>query len=127
MLRLPKWLMGTNQQLQNANRFVDLLGGFTQESYDLALSDDSKASEASTRNVVHSISHSDAVPDAEKSHERVSADAQILVGAVTETTDRTLAATLYHVLANKAIHDRLLTELRTVKPKAASPLPSSQC
>lgn len=74
--------------------------------------------------VAQAILRSTNLPPAEKTQERICAESMILVAAGTETTARTLAVTIYHVLANPAVYSRLLEELRTLLPTPLSPLPS---
>jgi cytochrome P450 len=76
-----------------------------------------------TRNRVNS----DAIPESDKTIDRITQEARTLVGAGTETTGNTLETIVYHVLSNSAILHRLKQELSgafaTIE-NSSTPIPS---
>lgn len=56
------------------------------------------------------------IPDSEKETRRLVDEAMVLVIAGMETTAQTLAALMYHLLANPPILKRLKRELETAMP-----------
>nr|OQO29273.1 hypothetical protein B0A51_07518 [Rachicladosporium sp. CCFEE 5018] len=62
------------------------------------------------------------LPAGECTARRFAADAGAFIGAGTETTGRTLAVTVFHVLAKPTILATLRAELRTVMPHPDSPI-----
>ena len=59
------------------------------------------------------------MPESELSNERLANEAQVLLGAGTATTARTLLLTTYYILSNPAIRSRLEEELQ--QPMAKYP------
>lgn len=57
------------------------------------------------------IINSDAIPESDKSVDRIVQEARTLVGAGSETTGSSLEAITYHVLANRQVLERLKKEL----------------
>ncbi|KAI1857354.1 uncharacterized protein JN550_013234 [Neoarthrinium moseri] len=55
--------------------------------------------------------HSD-LPESELSTERLASEAQVIMGAGTVTTARTMDFLAVHILLNRVVHERLLDELR---------------
>ncbi|KAK5736723.1 hypothetical protein LTR17_007227 [Elasticomyces elasticus] len=126
MLRIPAWMMPTNNMKQEVDKFMGILTGMTQSAKDEAPAEKAKSKpgdlSSGHTNVLQAIFNS-TLPEEEKTFSRVAGEAMIFVGAGTETTGRTLAVTLYNILANREVHDRLLEEIRTVIPESRSPLP----
>ncbi|KAJ5939782.1 Benzoate 4-monooxygenase cytochrome P450 [Penicillium verhagenii] len=60
------------------------------------------------------------VPDHEKTVDRLVDESALLLGAGTETTARSLAVSMFHVVHNKAIGNKLREELKTVLTKPTS-------
>ena len=121
LLGMPQWLLPkSTQETQNFMAIVDRLA---RVAYDEAISEGKSSSEHKT--VLHSIFQSDTLPEEEKAYARVRADAFIFIGAGTETTGRTLAVTIYHILSKRSVYNRLVEELRTVMPTSVSPVPST--
>ncbi|KAL4745018.1 hypothetical protein BDW72DRAFT_211875 [Aspergillus terricola var. indicus] len=129
IFRLPQWLMPNSEILENSVKYDDLIGRMTSAAFDDATRLSTTAAggnekiQASHRTVIHSMLSSDSLPAEEKTLFRLKAEAMVLIGAGTETTARTLATALYHILANRPVHDRVLGELRTVMPSSDSPIP----
>lgn len=64
------------------------------------------------------------LPDSELSVERLSKEAQVLLGAGTVSTARTLDFICYYVLANENIHRKLQNELADVMANYPAQIPS---
>lgn len=130
IFRAPKWMMPNSEILENSIKYDNLIGSMTRAAFDDAtghtkqgsIASDDKTS-AESRTIVHSMLHSDSLTPEDKTYLRLKADAMVLIGAGTETTARTLATALYHILANGPVHDRVLQEIRTIMPSADSELP----
>ena len=60
------------------------------------------------------------VPDEEKTIDRLVDESALLLGAGTETTARSLAVSMFHVMSNKDIEGKLRDELMTVLEKPTS-------
>ena len=56
------------------------------------------------------------IPESEKQTKRLTDEAMVIVIAGSETTASTLAAIIYHVLADRRLFDRLRAELETALP-----------
>ena len=72
------------------------------------------------KTIIHELLESDLPPE-EKAHGRVWQDAQILIGAGTETTANTLCTTHFHLLDNPPILSKLQQELRAAMPDKTEP------
>lgn len=59
------------------------------------------------------------LPPAEKEARRIAHEAVVVIAAGSETTSRVLSITMYHLLANPDILERLQKEIMTVMPDAA--------
>jgi len=127
--RLPRWAMPDSKTMRARDDFTALIGSLTQKAWDRtkAASDYEKSDEVASdnRNVMRSLIGSNDLPPSERTLERTGGEAVILIGAGTETTGRTLAVILYHILANRQTFDRLLEELRSVMSTSHSPLPAA--
>jgi cytochrome P450 len=87
--------------------------------------DGSDTKKEGVTNVLRSVVQGGSLPPEELIFKRLTGEAMNFVGAGTETTGRTLAVTLYHLLANPTIYDRLFKEIRTVMPDSDAPLPTT--
>lgn len=67
------------------------------------------------KTIFHDIMRSE-IPESEKETKRLADEAMVIVIAGSETTASTLAAIVYHLLADKQLLARLKTELATVMP-----------
>ena len=80
--------------------------------------------EGSTEKAPHRTIFQDIVqsnlPPSEKAPARLSAEANLLQIAGTETTARTLAVLIFHLIDSPAILDRLRLELKPYKPESSS-------
>ncbi|MCJ1247516.1 hypothetical protein MMC30_004730 [Trapelia coarctata] len=126
IFRAPRWMMPKSEILDNSIKYDNLIGNMTRAAYDDATkleSHDNEKTSASQRTIVHSMLNSEGLTAEDKTFARLKADAMVLIGAGTETTARTLATSIYHILANKPVHDRVLEEIRTIMPSSDSPLP----
>ena len=65
---------------------------------------------AHAKSIFYEVLNSEA-PKEEKSIDRMTQEAQSVVGAASETTSSTVATTVFHVLSNVHIRDRLKAEL----------------
>lgn len=65
------------------------------------------------------------LPESELSVDRLSREAQVLFGAGTVSTARTLDFASYYILANKHIHARLKEELQETMDKFPEKVPST--
>ncbi|OJD36692.1 cytochrome p450 [Diplodia corticola] len=63
--------------------------------------------------VLDAIASSDLLPPEDKTAARMAFEAEMVLGAGTETTSNTLGNLVYHVLSNPAIHSRLRAELQS--------------
>ena len=64
------------------------------------------------------------MPESELTDERLSKEAQVLLGAGTASTARTLDFVSYYILANKNIHSRLQEELKEPMANFPDEMPS---
>jgi cytochrome P450 len=64
------------------------------------------------------------MPESERSDDRLAKEAQVLLGAGTSTTARTLSFISFYILANPDIHSRLKEELRDVMATYPQHVPS---
>ncbi|PCG98198.1 hypothetical protein PENOC_064490 [Penicillium occitanis (nom. inval.)] len=62
------------------------------------------------------------LPPHEKSIERLNAEAFLLLGAGTDPTTRNLTVTMYHILANSEVLQRVREELKLVMPQPDCPV-----
>jgi cytochrome P450 len=69
------------------------------------------ATARSDKSVLDGIINSDAIPESDKTVDRITQEARTLVGAGTETTGASLDTIVYHVLANPRVYQRLKAEL----------------
>ncbi|KAI1389790.1 cytochrome P450 [Hypoxylon trugodes] len=67
------------------------------------------------KTIFHEIIRSD-IPESEKGTRRLTDEAIVIVIAGSETTASTLAAIMYHLLADRQLFNRLRVELETVMP-----------
>ena len=68
------------------------------------------------KTIFHSLIRNQNLPEAEKSDKRLADEANILLGAGTDTTASTLAYTTYHLLSNPTILKKLRDELISAIP-----------
>ncbi|KAL8708064.1 MAG: hypothetical protein Q9220_006996 [cf. Caloplaca sp. 1 TL-2023] len=74
--------------------------------------------------VFHAILSDTDLPSSQKTVERLAWEAQLLMGAGTQTTAHVLLSTVYHVLSNPTILDTLLEELDTAASRQGlEPIP----
>ncbi|KAK4184516.1 cytochrome P450-like protein [Podospora australis] len=125
IFRLPRWLMPASEILDNSIKYDTLISSMTQSAFTDAMAscENEKASEAAHRTIVHSMLAAESLGPEDKTFARLKADAMVLIGAGTETTARTLATALYHILATPRVYDKVLAEVRTIMPSADSPIP----
>jgi cytochrome P450 len=64
------------------------------------------------------------MPESEKSVNRLGKEVQLLLGAGTATTARTLSFASFYILSDRAIHERLHTELADCWSKSGGAVPS---
>ncbi|KAI9878625.1 MAG: hypothetical protein M1830_000392 [Pleopsidium flavum] len=76
--------------------------------------EDPKA-DKSTNTIFHALRDSD-LPNHEKTLDRLSDEGEILIGAGSETTAKTLTTISYYLLQNRELLQRLAAELRTALP-----------
>lgn len=62
------------------------------------------------------------IPAEEKSPQRLAEEAQVIVSAGSTTTAHFLTTTIYHILANEEVHQRLLAELAEASASSPKPL-----
>ena len=91
-------------------------------SQDLARQAESvvKAEKRSDKSVLDGIVNSDAIPESDKTVDRITQEARTLVGAGSETTGAALEFITFHVLSNPEIYHKLKKELAGVVAKAKS-------
>lgn len=68
------------------------------------------------RTIFHEIIRSDNLPETEKATQRITDEAMVILFAGTDTTASTLAAIMYHMLADRNALTRLKAELEAVMP-----------
>jgi len=127
MLHIPKWITNHFPMFEGTTEFLDIANNLTRIAMDQALEDRAKGKvtdDAQHRTVLHSMIHSETLPEEEKTLERLSANGLTLIAGGYDTTSRTLSVITYHVLSKPHIHSRLLAELRTFIPTPQSDLPS---
>lgn len=81
-------------------------------------------SEAKPRTMFHALRDCD-LPPSEKTLDRFCDEAEIILGAGSETTAACLSRIWFYVLSNTAIYSKLMTELETVMPQPGSEIPAS--
>lgn len=67
--------------------------------------------------LLQALTDTDLLPETEKSPARITSEAQLAMVAGTLTASRCLTAATYHVLANKDIHTKLMSELERGIPE----------
>jgi cytochrome P450 len=72
--------------------------------------------------IFHALRDDPGLPAQEKSVLRLRAEAMSLVGAGTLTTGHALSTLSYHILANRPVFDKLMTELETAIPDLSVPV-----
>lgn len=113
LLTMPDWVMKGNKEWETNQYFERKLEKLVSDAFG-----DSMKSDANSKRVtvLHEMVNYEPLPPAERELLRLKNDAGIFIGAGMETTGRTLAVILFHILANKKIYDRLREELFTVMP-----------
>lgn len=127
LLTLPKWMTSWSTEFQGATEFLDLADQLSRGSWDEALEEKANGKaidDAQHRTVLHSMIWSETLPDEEKTYPRLAADGLTLLAAGFDTTSRTLAVIMYHLLAKPGLRLRVLQELRTIMPSSKSDLPT---
>ncbi|WPH04118.1 Cytochrome P450 CYP682N1 [Acrodontium crateriforme] len=119
LIYLPQWITNHSPLLVASEGFQNIVKDLSTKAFADAHNTDTRGK----RTVLHSILQSPEVPESEKTFPRINAEGVILFGAGTETTGRTLAITILHILADPSIHARLLEELRPLIPSYQAPLP----
>lgn len=122
LLRLAESFMEGNEGFDVNKQKQKEVDRLTKAAYDDAQRTDKPDGEKWTT-AIHEILADEALPPEEKTLKRIMNDAYVFVGAGMETTGRTLAVTLYHILANPEIHKRLMEELRGIIPSSSAPMP----
>jgi cytochrome P450 len=74
----------------------------------------------SDKSVLDGIINSDAIPESDKTVDRLTQEARTLVGAGSETTGSSLEAIAYHVLSNPEVLQRLKQELADAVSKSGA-------
>ena len=80
----------------------------------IPLTDPSKAKQHPT--IIEELLISSSLPNEEKTVARLTYEAQIVLGAGTDTTSYTLSLISFHLLSNPAMLARLEAELKTAMP-----------
>ncbi len=75
----------------------------------------------SGQSLLQALADTNLLPEAEKTPERMTAEAQLAMGAGTLTTSNCLRSATYHILANPDIHAKLMQELMTCFPDPDMP------
>lgn len=115
---LPDWWVRATSPLFAQLRAVQLQ--YVSQIQSILSRNDRTGSE-SHPTVFHSLRDDDDLPISEKSLPRLVAEAQSLIGAGTLTSTHMLSITTYHVLKNPPILSRLVAELESAIPIAATP------
>lgn len=63
------------------------------------------------QSLLQALTDTDLLPEAEKTPERITAEAQLAMGAGTLTTSHCLRTATYHILANQNVHAKLMQEI----------------
>ena len=79
------------------------------------------ADKTSRHSLLQAFADTDLLPKAEKTPERITAEAQLAMGAGTVTMTHCLKAAINHILANQSVHARLMQELASAFPNPDSP------
>ncbi|EED23911.1 cytochrome P450, putative [Talaromyces stipitatus ATCC 10500] len=116
---MPRWLISmmdpTGAQIAVLDNQASLL-----KQAQTVIATKGNPPEKSLPTVLDAIYTSDVIGPEEKTLPRMMAETQALLGAGTETTGNTLSNFVYHVLSNKSILDKLMTELEEASPKSQS-------
>ena len=123
MLTLPEWIMAGNANYMLAKRFDRQTAEAMRAAFEEATQDATEKAGKQAVTVMREMVQSEALPPEEKTFTRLKNDAQIFIGAGMETTGRTLAVTLYHILANAVVHHKLREELKPAMLNGTSEVP----
>ncbi|KAL6234061.1 hypothetical protein BDW75DRAFT_241444 [Aspergillus navahoensis] len=109
LLRLvPNWFMA--QLLPARAAIYDLLDGVKEQSIEALRQRDVSATPPEKTTMFHALTAPE-VPPEERTLQRLQDEGLVLFAAGTETTATTLGVALFHILNNKAIHQKLRNEL----------------
>jgi cytochrome P450 len=86
-----------------------------------ALAQAGKTRAEANKSIYPSILDSEKVPASEKEFSRCADDAIFLMVAGTDAPAQALAITMFHILNNTEVHQRLTSELRTAFPDVTKP------
>ncbi|KAM0326238.1 hypothetical protein ACHAQA_006835 [Verticillium albo-atrum] len=119
LLRLPESLMVKINPVMRD--YVGWLEQMTRQVQRVGTerSADYKSSEDKAVSLIHQLFHSD-LPFPDRQVDRLKDEANMIVSAGGETTALVLSRTVFHVLANPAVLQRLQTELRDAFPDSAT-------
>ena len=76
---------------------------------------------SSRPSLLQALTDTELLPEAEKTPERITAEAQLAMAAGTLTTSHCLKVATYHILANKDVHEKLIQQLMSAFPDPDSP------
>lgn len=113
MMSIPDSLTLRMDSTGASRQMIEYQRSYLDQS-SLAVGRQGKSLEGSQRSVLDAIASSSLLSAKDKTAARVADEAQLIVGAGTETTGATLAVLVYYVLANPAIRERLKAELSSV-------------
>ena len=123
MLKLPMWFI--DRFLPDLALTYQWQRTWTQQIEAIRSGSDSSKDSAAQFSIFRTLLDSD-LPPHEKSTSRLVQDAQTVVGAGAETTARTLAIGTYHILSNKPILDKLLSELTKASTQPSFTIPLAE-
>lgn len=118
-LMLTTLPMSVVEKISPAAALIPRNRAFFRELIQDALVAESSPEKAPHRTIFQDIVESN-LPPSEKAPARLSAEANLLQIAGTETTARTLAVLIFHLIDSPAVLDRLRTELIPYKPESGS-------
>ena len=121
-LKMPTWaLLWINPSMAPVMRYQEMLVRRVEQIVENRKRDGgSKEATTGRRTIFHDILDNQELPEKEKRATRLADEANVVIGAGTETTARTMSVILFYVYTVKEVQDALLDELKTVMPTLTS-------
>lgn len=108
--KIPRWLV--KLQGETALHVVDGVLGQMMQARRLVENKGKPISNKEFPVIMNEVYNCEVLPPKEKTVKRLFDEVGIIIGAGSETTGMSLSATIWHVLANPEIHERLRKEIR---------------
>ncbi|KAF2425828.1 putative cytochrome P450 [Tothia fuscella] len=111
---MPRWVLALTQP--KALEVVDMETSTDELTREVLSADPETVKAKGQPTVLWEVAHSDALPEHEKSFDRLKVEGNNILAAGFETTGATLAHLTYCILADKDVHKRLQKELEDAIP-----------